>query len=281
MKFHNDVFFRMGSTHRVCQDYGLTLCDNNRPCVVISDGCSTAEDSDFGSRILARCSRPYIYKDGVSDKVLPSLILASATTCAAALTLPVESLSATLLIARYLEPDLIALLGSIETVVVGDGVVAAHCIADDSIHCWEYRFPSGAPYYLRYDIDIATRNGYFQRFGNTYHVIKRILKNMTVVSETILEVNFNGSMVETLVFDLGRYDTVAVMSDGITSFIDKKQISVQLPYILSEVMGFKNYEGDFVQRRLKRALKKFELQEFQHYDDLSIGAIAVTHQGET
>ena len=52
-------------------------------------------------------------------------------------------------------------------------------------------------------------------------------------------------------------------------------IDYQVPLldILPELTAFKNVNGCFVQRRLKRANATFEKHGVNHYDDISIGAL--------
>ena len=45
-----DVFYAIGSTHHVCQDFAVA----NGDFVILSDGCSSAKDSDWGARLLVK-----------------------------------------------------------------------------------------------------------------------------------------------------------------------------------------------------------------------------------
>jgi len=77
-----------------------------------------------------------------------------------------------------------------------------------------------------------------------------------------------------------RYDMVAILSDGATSFqktsttlTSKRQESVPVCNILSEVLHFKNYNGQFVQRRCKAAFRKFSEDNCVNMDDFSLGVL--------
>src|ERR1035437_403236 len=50
MKINTDIAFVTGATHKVCQDYAR----KGESFVLLSDGCSSSEDSDFGARILVK-----------------------------------------------------------------------------------------------------------------------------------------------------------------------------------------------------------------------------------
>ena len=43
-----DSFFIKGSTHKICEDYAA----HNEHMAVLSDGCSTAEDTHIGAMLL-------------------------------------------------------------------------------------------------------------------------------------------------------------------------------------------------------------------------------------
>ena len=81
-------------------------------------------------------------------------------------------------------------------------------------------------------------------------------------------------------FPKDRYDAVAIMTDGATSFqrtivepTSKRLEKVPVCEVLAEVLNFKNYSGFFVQRRCKAALKKFADENTLNMDDFSIGVV--------
>ena len=56
-----DSFLKIGHSHEQCQDYILTGTD---PCpyIILADGCSGAEDSDIGARLLCHTALKYLKK---------------------------------------------------------------------------------------------------------------------------------------------------------------------------------------------------------------------------
>ena len=65
-----DSHFVKGSSHLVCQDYsssGFTF--NGIPYIIISDGCSTAKDSDVGARLLVRATEQAINTLSILDSL--------------------------------------------------------------------------------------------------------------------------------------------------------------------------------------------------------------------
>ena len=48
-----DAHFSIGKTHRVCEDYARAgLLPDGRAFAIVSDGCSSSPDTDFGSRLM-------------------------------------------------------------------------------------------------------------------------------------------------------------------------------------------------------------------------------------
>lgn len=49
---NSDAFFSIGKTHEVCQDYARAGDLDGRQFAIVSDGCSSSPDTDFGARAL-------------------------------------------------------------------------------------------------------------------------------------------------------------------------------------------------------------------------------------
>ena len=70
------------------------------------------------------------------------------------------------------------------------------------------------------------------------------------------------------------------MSDGVHSFYETQNlgtsiINADLSYVdvITEVLNFKNFNGQFMQRRLNRFLKFCQKNNWHHADDISFGTI--------
>ena len=71
-------------------------------------------------------------------------------------------------------------------------------------------------------------------------------------------------------------DVVAVLSDGAESFVDRDGETVSLETLLPELFSFKNLEGEFVTRRVRRFLERTCVQRgWRHEDDFSMSAVAL------
>ena len=110
---NTDCYFGIGSTHKICQDYAIAA----NGLIIVSDGCSTVVHSDFGSRLLTKAAEDHVYRGYRDDLMLHGVIRTAEVFCKS-LSLPVEALSATLLIGK-IENNCFSIL------CVGDGVIAA------------------------------------------------------------------------------------------------------------------------------------------------------------
>ena len=93
-----DHHFWMGKTHNVCEDYAMSGTSGGVSYAIVSDGCSSSPDTDFGARILARAALKHIYQAWSLEKYSDSVIN-TARSGALSLGLPQRALDATLLVA--------------------------------------------------------------------------------------------------------------------------------------------------------------------------------------
>lgn len=266
-----DSFFTIGTTHKVCQDYVLHGNVNGNPYVILSDGCSTAVDSDFGSRLLCKSCEPLIYAPDYNINSMLDGITRNAHTFSRALNLEDDSLCATLVFAKIEEEKF-------RVFSVGDCVIGAKK-KDGTLEIVEYEFVSGAPYYLRYEIQ-NVKKGYFEQFGK-----KVVRKSYWIKGSEISTVEIRSFDLDQIFFaeefPCEQYEFVAVMSDGARSFLKtvttnttKQNIAVGPLQTLKELLAFKGYFGEFVNRRCQKAFKQFKEQGIFNYDDFSLGVIS-------
>jgi hypothetical protein len=283
---HSDSFYIKGSTHKECQDYAAHGECNGIPYAIVSDGCSSAPHTDIGARLLVRSAiKTLDIATKISDWTLVENrnefinlnSIVNAQQSLNALELHDDALCATLLLATIKMDQ----TPSFYTSISGDGFVAAK--KGDFIELHEYRFAKGAPYYLRYALDDQMSHMYWQKFGNkvlhNVHTIGKDLYIETFASEE-LEFEHAPSCFEHN-FPLSEYQWVAVMSDGGGSFLEMvdhgtglepKELNVVA--VMRELLGFKNFQGEFVQRRCVKAFKDFTKKHWQNTDDFAIAAIA-------
>jgi hypothetical protein len=281
-----DYFFRMGSTHSVCQDYAIAgvSWEENRAYAIVSDGCSgvTIPDApgspftDYGARLIARMAwlqMPRIMKGNFDARSISDRARVSAGT----LGLPRAALDVTLLVAHETRKLVSGPLGlSTESSVVvhqiGDGVVAARKRDSGDIVSYSVSFDKNMPFYMSYFIDDDALRQYCdeckEKVCTSRIQTERKERHKTAISTT--ELASGGQRYE---FDAATYDLVMIMSDGAESF-QVGSAPVALEEVLEQLFAIKNYEGEFLTRRCSRFLQKFCVERgWRHSDDFGIAAI--------
>jgi len=265
-----DSFFTQGSTHKICEDYAL----HGSNYVVISDGCSSAEDSDFGSRLLARATVQAINRNDFGSNEFYYWVLATAVGYCRSLSLPPDCLFATLLAAKKIEDKIVVIMK-------GDGLVAAKQ-KNGGIYVSYLEFPFSAPFFLRYHLDETSLKDYKKQIGDTYLKYQYyITPDGQVIDFTAIKCQMgNNPYLEQWSFG-EETEVVTVMSDGILSFVkpeitatQKRMVKIEESEIIPKLMAFKDFNGEFVQRRCNMAFKLFEKDGWKSLDDVSVGAIS-------
>lgn len=270
---HTDSFFHIGKTHDVCQDY----TENGGDYAILSDGCSSAPNTNIGSLLLCRAAKMFLEK--FAGEYDPSHILASAYSYANALSLNEESLYATLL---YLK-----LTDRIKINVCGDGVIAARKRNTSIWKVTEFNYPSGAPFYLAYQLDKLNEECYFNTFSDQLIITTYDFNCLTgdVVNKIIEKTKAMWNVVQN--YSVQEYDMAVLLSDGVASFYEtivsntsKSTKTIPITTILKEVLNFKNYGGEFVKRRCKAAFRQFQEMNWHNSDDFSMSGIYVPFEKE-
>jgi len=253
-----DNFLEIGSKHKICEDYTLI----GDKYIIVSDGCSTSPMTDVGARILTISAATAI-KRFLKQSMIPDYEQFAMTTLHTArghinaMGLPEECLNATLLIT-------FRIFDSYYTYVYGDGHVCIEYKSGKKVH-WEYVYgkeddpDSNAPFYLNYWFEPEK---YIEQFGTD---------NLTVKSNGE-KMNFPDNK-GSLIYHDSKVITLA--TDGVESFLIPGQDKLDAVTAMNEFCSYKNYKGEFVQRRCKAALKKFgrTWENISHYDDIAVAAI--------
>jgi len=255
-----DHHYAIGSGHSVCQDYASSCKD----FAALSDGCSRVYNAagklfeahtDIGARLLVRAAMRHSHL--AEMQLLARLVVATADEARRLLTLPRETLSATLGWVRQ------QCCGYIDACLSGDGVIAGRT----KIKEWHvyaiYSETDGKPmppYYPCY-IDAVSRDQYLA----TTRVL-RIGENAPPLYCysgdglcNFRQVAFNSD-----------YDLVVVMSDGAFSFTkDRQPITLDIDFV-GKLLDFRNMTGRFVERNFRGVLGEFARDGITHYDDISM-----------
>ncbi|KKN66623.1 hypothetical protein LCGC14_0469580 [marine sediment metagenome] len=267
-----DAYFTIGKTHEVCEDYALCSCAGDNNFAVLSDGCSGSPRTDFGARFLVLATERWLkLKNKTAGEIrdLPNNALRIAHSMVKVASLPSECLDATL--AYIFTDELYA-----NVLLAGDGVVAARRRSGGvEVYCVDYI--SGAPAYLNYQSDSGRRALYLNQDEGFETLAYLPGKDVKVSHGKGLKPHY-------FIFDLERYDLVAVMSDGAMSFqrvvmnslgTSKHFENIPTIEVVEELMAVKSSAGKFVARRCKRFLKQCAKKGWHHNDDLSMAALYI------
>jgi len=261
---NTDIFLKIGDQHKICEDY-IVQGDVPVPFIILSDGCSTSENTEMGARILCHLAKQFLMYRGIDFNAISyhkmgNWIIHNAELVARQLGLKISCLTATLIISYVLD-DVVYVY------MYGDGAVAVQR-NNDEINIHSVSFTNNAPYYLSYLIDEYRDQTYYE--AKNSKILCRTYGDGSKISD---EIAYDAKVVHQ--YGLNRCKNIFICSDGIESFIKKDPRNREIlnpQEILPDLMAFKNLKGEFLKRRMKRALTELENQGIGHFDDLSIGA---------
>jgi serine/threonine protein phosphatase PrpC len=279
---NTDTFFTQGYSHHVCQDFALS---NNRdedhkiigpPLVLVSDGCSSAPMTDIGSRLMCLTARKHLQNiETQSIKTVLYGISSELEMLCNTLSLDKQCLYATLL-AAWRDPSSTAF----RVLVIGDGAIIA-TRRDGTINTTEIHFPSGAPYYLRYEGDRSSKENYFASFGDKLEIRTVNLRETVFNTETTRYLLDRVNPYFIYDFPIEEYESVAIVTDGlfdltrtVTTETSKSEVRIDPEEVIEQLVAFKGHcKGEFVKRRCEMAFKKFALEQIRSRDDFAMGVI--------
>jgi len=269
MTVHINSFFSIGQTHNVCQDYAAAKLveietENaiTHSILAVSDGCSSSPDTDIGSRLLVQHSLNTA-RFGV---IHGEDVIFAAFETSSRLQLSRRTLDATLLIAQIDQNR-----NLINTKIWGDGVVWVK-YKDGKEQTIDIEFSNNAPAYLSYFLTPDLINLLLES------KCLRTVTDMVAGREPIVSVDDTSNQYEwSREFCLSDVDTMMIFSDGIKSFrkkVNGAYQNVPLADVLKEVTAIKNYNGEFMVRRMKKFLHEFcPKNSWIHEDDVAVAAM--------
>lgn len=269
-----DCAISTGSTHPICQDYARSGEDY----VILSDGCSDPKspDTDIGSRLIVLAAEHFKKSGGGPIENIHKSILAIAAYFAEQVGLKRTCLDATLL-------TIWPINGKMTATIFGDGaffqkIPSGLPAGGHTLSVTTVSYPDNFPFYPNYLLPERTA-----RPKPSYQ--KAEIRRMDFLPNGQIEEGSAFSGEEGKNFWSMEVDPNAIFagvtSDGIGSFIQhiiletsKETQAINNKEILPDLLGFKSFNPGFVKRRMQRFEKDLSLQKRQHYDDLSIAAIA-------
>lgn len=269
--------FQIGHAHTVCEDYAIAgnLADRITYAIVC-DGCSASPDVDFGARALAMAARETLqYKlhieDGLFEGMSPNLsaerfglvtINKAQEVCRGFRQLHPQALDATLLVA-WVQNDMATVY------MYGDGVFIHRM--ENGTHKVHINLTSGAPDYLSYTVDKGRKKSYDALVDNQKIVNVQFAGGDTGIATPTLK----PLEPYAVTVPVKPGEVIAVISDGINSFKKSDNEAIDWSTLVDEFTGFKNFQGDFVQRRISAFKRKCLKEKWTHLDDISIAAIVI------
>ena len=271
-----DSVFDIGATHTVCQDYVVARSGRGSgdfgPYVVLADGCSSSRDTDIGARLLVKAMDQTLARNEKRDiRELHAESARVALGWAELMGVAVEAVDATLLTAHVYVDELLVACS-------GDGVIVLES-RTGRLDVYEISSPSGYPLYPAY-VHQPERLAEMIENRRCVKELKHLRRESREAPFELLDVTTSESLTEVFMLDAAAYKHVAVASDGLTSFFHtqespsgKRLEPVCLTDVLDQLWSFKNSNGAFVERRLKKFRKDAAARSWGHADDLSLGVI--------
>lgn len=267
-----DSFSTNGNLKKTCQDYSISDFDPI-PYAIISDGCSSSRFTDVGARILAHCAKSTLLNNSnilqypELDNNFRDLIVANIQNIYKFLDLPSECMDATLILSSIQDDR-------IKTFFFGDGVRLI-INKDGSYELSEISYKGNAPYYLSYLMSgNEGKNKAFYDYQMTDED-KNGLTKMVKNKSSLLSLGIaNQLKYDTFAFDnlpIKDMKFYLIMSDGAESFLNiNNGERIPLGEIVEEFSSFKNTNGEFIKRRVRRALDELNKQGIHNTDDISV-----------
>ncbi len=263
-EIHIDGFTHKGKQHLHNEDYFCYGGDNYEEFYMsLCDGCSSAKNSDMGARILSHFSlySTYLIKNEGYETYIDELMNKSMEVTKL-MDLPSESLFATLLLAYSDE-------GKVNIIIFGDGSIIFKLKESSTICIITIKMVGGEyPYYPLYYVDEGKR----KKWGAVNGLSKEV--HIQTLGPKLNTITYNVSKEEPFAqeFDEDKLEFLLLASDGINSFHQmggnhhKKNDSE----FFKQMLNFKNFKGEFIQRRFKRFVNDCAEERILNLDDLTV-----------
>jgi len=288
-----DSFLKIGHSHEQCQDYILTGTD---PCpyIILADGCSQAKDSDIGARLLCHTALKYLKKNqsrldrlDPPEKVGQDIIVDAAFALKVHFNNMIDCLDSTLIIAYKFQ-------GYYHIYIYGDGIIFS-VDPDNIINFSRIYYQPNAPGYLRYRIDGYEnyQNSNIVKFTDTHYGVQSYnsmepwhhiihegdIKILLVASDGVESFIYNDQVIYKTLYNELRHvvlndsprGSITEMPKIIEDTINPKIKELNWENVVGEMIAFKNTNGVFLKRRVKKVMKNYLKKGFINDDDLSIG----------
>ena len=273
-----DNYFEASCKKHACEDYSISGNINGMSYGIVCDGCSSSLNTHMGARILAHCAENFLTdhlmqhnfssNNGIQNKDFESICFSAfykAQTIVSSLMLNHDCLDSTLLIVICNE-------NRFYTYIVGDGYLVYK--RNDKIYVIKVEYESNAPYYLTYQVNSCRNKAYSENFkGNVVKTFYCFDENFdSIISyDQYFESAYCNHIDSD---DIDSSSFVSIISDGADSFW-KGRVKKSDLEIIKQIIEYKNFNGDFVKRRMNRFKKSMDKEEIYHMDDISVATVKV------
>lgn len=235
----SDCFIR--GVHSVCQDYAIV----STGCAVLSDGCSSSPRSEVGAHLAPILAEKYGIPE-ISNHLRHDFFRNS--VC----------FDTTLVYLReYVDHFL--------TTIIGDAIVIS-CAKSGIDLLDEIEYSENAPHYLSYLMDYNRE----LLWRSQYPTNEKILKRTSLKTGNYFFFPRNLTDPEVNSYDKNTHNAIFIASDGLKSFKDSSAQPIPLIDVVKEILSIKNYNGQFLQRRMTKMMKDFAAKGIFATDDISI-----------
>jgi Protein phosphatase 2C len=277
---NTDFYLERDREHAVCEDFATAGMVGRQGFALVSDGCSSSKEADFGSRILVHAARDNLTPLLASGASFDAVGFGEATIAKAGKALgcfaglPVSVLDATLLLG-LVRPDNSVGGFSANVYFWGDGVAVVQ--KHERVIATLLRFPRNAPFYLSYALNVARQQAYLDQHGGRKEVVR---VTFDLAGKELSRENRRATGSNPLApcheqFDLEAGDSLALVSDGITQFFAADNTPIPWETLTPKFVDFKRAKGVFVRRRMNFFEKENHAAGVRHLDDLSVAAITL------
>lgn len=269
MTYSMDHFLKIGDSHKICEDYSWSgLIQEKYPCAIISDGCSSSKNTDIGARILVRSMIDTLgllklERNTPEDNfnLITGLMADRVQRIRDLMGLPMESLDATLLMTILIN-DYVFMFS------YGDGsIVMRNHTTGEKIRFYT-DYPHNAPYYYNYTLNEDCKMAFIAAYGQTE--ITQHGMQVPMMEHLNDRSNHWGSNPLSDLSD-GVW-TISVMSDGVETFFEGNN-NVDTDEAIEGLTNFKNFRGEYIQRKVGKYLSGLAKNNIKHYDDISVASI--------
>lgn len=274
-----DSYYEIGSSHKICQDYCISIQEDKIAYAILSDGCSSSKDSAIGACLLSILAKSVILhlKDRIAIDSssyisnFSNILISKLLDLQNSLNVSSNVFDATLLIS-IIEKDYFMCFGW------GDGFFISKYYNDHTI-IKDISYYDDAPYYPSYDMDSSRRLSY----QSTY-----VEKGFITRASTCLDkdgnysfsncTQINNCMSPILIANDNIRDikSITLCSDGLKTYYnddDKEKKKLNESFIIPKILAYKSTKGEFVTRRMLRLKKEMQEANISHSDDISCTTI--------